>query len=55
MQDRYAGDIGDFGKYGLLRELAEPRQVRVGYRHPLRLGVVWCRTRPEDNTDGEHI
>ena len=22
MQDRYAGDIGDYGKYGLLRYLA---------------------------------
>jgi len=55
MQDRYTGDIGDFGKYGLLRELAEPRQVRVGYRQPLKLGVVWCRTRPEDNADGKHI
>ena len=39
MQDRFVGDIGDFGKYGLLRALtgiwpeAEPR---------LSLGVVWC-------------
>ena len=38
MQDRFVGDIGDFGKYGLLRALtgiypeAEPR---------LSLGVVW--------------
>ena len=36
MQDRYFGDVGDFGKYGLLRVLsgfwAEPR---------LKLGVVW--------------
>jgi hypothetical protein len=34
MQDRYAGDIGDFGKYGLLRMLAAP---------PLSLGIVWYR------------
>ena len=39
MQDRFVGDIGDFGKYGQLRALtgiwpeAEPR---------LSLGVVWC-------------
>ena len=38
MQDKYVGDIGDFGKYGLLRTLsgiepeAEPRY---------RLGIVW--------------
>lgn len=38
MQDRFVGDVGDFGKYGLLRALtgihpeAEPR---------LSLGVVW--------------
>lgn len=32
MQDCYVGDIGDFGKYGLLRALAA---------HGLRLGVVW--------------
>ena len=32
MQNRYVGDIGDFGKYGLLRALAGD---------PLRLGVVW--------------
>ena len=32
MQNQYVGDIGDFGKYGLLRALAGD---------PLRLGVVW--------------
>lgn len=38
MQDRFVGDVGDFGKYGLLRRLtgewpaSEPR---------LTLGVVW--------------
>ncbi len=32
MQDRYAGDIGDFGKYGLLRSLCGD---------DLRLGVLW--------------
>jgi hypothetical protein len=34
MQDKYAGDIGDFGKFALLRSL-------VGAR---RLGVCWYRT-----------
>ena len=43
MQDRFVGDIGDFGKYGLLRTLAgiEPK-AEPGYR----LGVVWY-LRPE--------
>lgn len=35
MQDRFVGDIGDYGKYGLLRALALP---------PLCLGVIWYRT-----------
>jgi len=42
MQDRFVGDIGDFGKYGLLRALtgihpALPEDDR------LSLGVVWYR------------
>ena len=37
MQNRYVGDVGDFGKYGLLRALC---------REGLRLGVVWYLTRP---------
>ena len=32
MQNQYVGDIGDFGKYGLLRAISGD---------PLRLGVVW--------------
>ena len=29
MQNRYVGDIGDFGKYGLLRAVVKP--LRLGY------------------------
>lgn len=45
MQDRYAGDVGDFGKFGLLRHLL------VG-----RLGVVWYfyANHDESNNDGRH-
>ena len=32
MRDRFVGDVGDFGKYGLLRALCG---------HDLRLGIVW--------------
>ena len=39
MQDRYVGDIGDFGKYGLLRYLCGVTGPKVD--NPLRLGVVW--------------
>ena len=53
MQDRYVGDVGDFGKYGLLRALCE----RVG----LKLGVIWYYTNPtpreleRNANDGRHI
>lgn len=51
MQDRYAGDVGDFGKYGLLRALTSGSDGDL----PLRLGVVWYLTNPEANNDGRHI
>ena len=44
MQDRYTGDIGDYGKLGLLRCLAVAG---------LRVGVNWYRTPDENhNEDG---
>lgn len=47
MQDRYVGDIGDYGKLGLLRRLAASS---------LRIGVNWYRTPDEDhNEDGKFI
>src|SRR5215472_4360200 len=46
MQDRYVGDLGDFGKYGLLRHLFDG----------LRLGVVWYLVANEThNSDGRHV
>jgi len=46
MQNKYVGDVGDFGKYGLLRHLAAG----------LRLGVVWYLVPDEqDNNDGRHL
>ena len=51
MQDRYTGDIGDFGKYGLLRELCG---MTEGGRQ-LSLGIVWYRVPDEShNDDGKH-
>ena len=55
MQDRFVGDVGDFGKYGLLRALmgihpALPEDDR------LSLGVVWYRNNKSGALrDGKHI
>lgn len=48
MQDRYAGDVGDFLTLGLLRALLDGSA--------LRLGVVWYRVPDEThNDDGKHV
>ena len=56
MQDRYAGDIGDFGKFALLKELEN---------QGLSVGVNWYKISPPDfeknpdgsfkQNDGKHI
>ncbi|MBQ9463530.1 MAG: hypothetical protein IJU68_07760 [Bacteroidales bacterium] len=47
MQNRYTGDIGDFGKLGLLRVLSESG---------LTIGVNWYLTPNEShNGDGRHV
>ncbi len=47
MQDRYAGDVGDFGKFAVLRAIAANR----------KLGVCWyrCSGAGEANNDGRHV
>ena len=53
MQDRYVGDVGDFGKYGLLRFLCRRDEHGVA----LRLGVLWYRFDGDDSNaanDGRH-
>ena len=54
MQDRYAGDVGDFGKFGLLRHLCG---VTADDKHDrLKPGVIWYRVADEShNADGCHI
>jgi hypothetical protein len=50
MQDRYTGDIGDFGKFGLLRVLCGQNDAPQ-----LRLGIVWYLVPDEShNEDGKH-
>ena len=40
MQDRYAGDVGDFGKFSLLKELS---------RRGLSIGINWYKTKTLDS------
>ena len=47
MQDRYAGDVGDFGKLALLRALAPGRRLRVCWYR--------CSGAGETNDDGRHV
>ncbi len=48
MQDLYAFDIGDFGKFGLLRMLTQ-------HAEPLTLGVIWYATNlGSKGGDGKH-
>src|ERR1035441_4536936 len=45
MQDRYAGDVGDFGKFGLLRHLCgKTAQDKHGRLE--KPGVIWYRANP---------
>lgn len=51
MQDRYAGDVGDYVKLGLLRALTAADEEPA-----LSLGVMWYRTEDEfHNEDGKHV
>jgi hypothetical protein len=51
MQNRYVGDVGDYGKYALLRGLCGPQASRS-----VRLAVVWCLFPDETvNNDGRHV
>ena len=45
MQDKYVGDIGDFGKYALLSFIQK--------KTDLSLGIIWYLVNP-DHTDREH-
>jgi hypothetical protein len=51
MQDKYAGDIGDFGKYILLKKIHDIAKPKI------RLGVNWylCTAAEPHSTDGKHI
>lgn len=44
MKNQYVGDIGDYGKYGLLRFLAN---------HGICIGVNWYLTENDESSDGK--
>ena len=46
MKNQYVGDIGDYGKYGLLRFLAN---------HGIRIGINWYLTENDRSNDGIFI
>lgn len=51
MQNRYVGDVGDYGKYALLRHLCVPETAPS-----LKLAIIWCLFPDEAaNNDGRHI
>lgn len=49
MQNRYVGDVGYFGKYGLLRLLC----LGKGAGKQLSLGVVWYLVSDESHNEDE--
>ena len=52
MQNRYAGDLGDFLKLSLIRWMS----AGYGKARPLQLGVVWYLVPDEShNADGKHV
>ncbi len=52
MQDRYAFDVGDFGKFGLLRHLS----YLTGQKERGPLGVLWYATVfPDKGDSGKHL
>lgn len=46
MKNQYLGDVGDYGKYGMLRFFA---------RNNIRIAVNWYLTPDDGSTDGKHI
>jgi hypothetical protein len=47
MQDRYVGDVGDFGKYGLLNEICKKSNGGV------RLGINWFYVTKKERKEGD--
>ena len=52
MQDRYAGDIGDFAKLLLLKEFSSVFRKQFGDTQKSGIGIVWYRCNPAE-VDGK--
>jgi hypothetical protein len=46
MKNQYFGDVGDYGKYALLRFLA---------KHDIKIAVNWYLTADDGSNDGKHV
>ena len=54
MQNKYVGDIGDFGKYGLLRALTGHQTTSASEPH-LTLGIVWYLLPQRGKNSGRQV
>jgi hypothetical protein len=48
MKDKYTGDVGDFGKYGMINELCNQSKIR---NSNIRLGINWYYTTNDEYKD----
>ena len=54
MQDRYAGDIGDYGKLGLLRKLSEKFSIGINWYDPGKLDFERDKNGEFKQEDGKY-
>lgn len=56
MQDKYVGDVGDFGKYGLLNHIYAQSKEHAQSKENINIGINWYKnTKEEKNNDGKHV
>ena len=54
MQDRYAGDIGDYGKLGLLRKMSEKFSIGINWYNPGELDFERDKNGKFKQEDGKY-
>lgn len=53
MQDKFVGDVGDFGKYGLLNYVYTQSQENI-CKEKICIGINWYKnTKEKENNDGK--
>jgi hypothetical protein len=50
MQDKYVGDVGDFGKYGLLNQIYAQSKEHVQLKGNINIGINWYKNTKEEKT-----